>query len=171
MKFARILRFSTEARAQGALLTLPDLALLMGTSVDAIRHAIAANPQIVVPTRGRVRDIGRGVSHKAQIVELYLQCHTETEITEATGHSYASVEAYLNEFARVVTLADQGLNTVMIRRVLGRSMALVEAYLALYRRYDSPEYHFRLAQLRRVFVNEAVLAEKGGSTRKGRGRR
>jgi hypothetical protein len=171
LKFSRICRFATEARAQGALLTLPDLALLMGISVDAVRHAIASNPQIVVPTRGRVRDIGRGVSHKAQIVELYLQCHTETEITELTGHSYASVEAYLSEFARVVTLADQGLNTVMIRRVTGRSMALIEAYLALYRRYDSAEYHFRLAGLRRVFVREEVLAQKGGPTGRRRGPR
>lgn len=165
LKFARICRYATEARAQGALLTLPDMALLMGISVDAVRHAIGSHPDIVVPTRGRVRDIGRGVSHKASIVELYLQCHTETEITELTGHSYASVEAYLSFFARVVTLADEGLNAVMIRRVTGRSMALVEAYLALYRRYDRPEYHFRLSQLRRVFVRDEVLTEKGGPSR------
>ncbi len=164
LKWGRILRYATEARAQGALLTLPDLAVLLGISVDAVRHQIGQHPEVVVPTRGRVKDIGRGVSHKADIVELYLQMHTETEIVERTGHSYESVEAYLKEFARVVTLADGGLNAVMIRRVVGRSMALVNAYLALYHRYDRPEYHFRLAQIRRVFAREEAL--EGG--KKGR---
>ena len=163
LKFGRILRYATEARAQGALLTLPDLAVLLGISVDAVRHQIAGRPEVVVPTRGRVKDIGRGVSHKAQIVELYLQMHTETEVVERTGHSYESVEAYLKEFARVVTLADRGLNAVMIRRVTGRSMALVREYLKLYERYDRSEYHFRLAQIRRVFARQQEPAEKGGS--------
>lgn len=162
LKFSRLLRYATEARAQGALLTLPDLAVLMGMHPDAIRRQLAAHPQVVVPTRGRVRDIGRGVTHKAEIVELYLQMHTETEIVERTGHTYESVEAYLMEFARVVTLADQGMNAVMIRRVTGRSMALVKAYLELYRRYDQPDYHFRLAQLRNVFAREELLGQKKG---------
>ena len=163
LKFARLLRWATAARAQGALLTLPDLAVLAGISVDAIRRQLAAHPEVVVPTRGRVKDIGRGLTHKTQIVELYLQLHTETEVCERTGHSYASVEAYLREFARVVTLADQGLNQVMIRRVTGRSMALVAAYLGLYRRYDAPEYHFRLAQLRNVFARDELASEKRGA--------
>lgn len=162
LKWARILRYATEARAQGALLTLPDLAVLLGIHVDAVRHQIARHPEVIVPTRGRIKDIGRGVSHKAGIVELYLQMHTETEIVERTSHSYESVEAYLKEFARVVTLADRGMNSVMIRRVVGRSMALVNAYLELYRRYDRSEYHFRLAQIRRVFAREEALDEKRG---------
>lgn len=162
LKFNRLVRYATEARAQGALLTLPDLAVLMGIHVDAIRRQLAAHPQVVVPTRGRVKDIGRGVTHKAEVVELYLQMHTETEIVERTGHTYESVEAYLEEFARVVTLADQGMNAVMIRRVTGRSLALVKAYLELYRRYDQPDYYFRLAQLRNVFAREEHLAQKKG---------
>jgi len=123
---------------------------------------VNAHPEVVVPTRGRVKDIGRGVSHKVQIVELYLQMHTETEIVDRTGHSYESVEAYLKEFARVVTLADQGMNPVMIRRVTGRSMTLVEAYLDLYRRYDEPDYHFRLAQIRQVFARDRSDDPKKG---------
>src|SRR6266508_2753410 len=170
LKFARLLRWATQARAQGALLTLPDRAVLAGISVDAVRRQLAAHPEVVVPTRGRVKDIGRGLTHKTQIVELYLQLHTETEVCERTGHSYASVEAYLREFARVVALADQGLNQVMIRRVTGRSMALVGAYLELYRRYDTPEYHFRLAQLRNVFARDELLAEKRGPALRSRTR-
>jgi hypothetical protein len=160
LKFGRILRYATEARAQGALLTLPDLAVLLGIHVDAIRRKLALHRDVVVPTRGRIKDIGRGLSHRTQIVELYLQMHTETEIVDRTGHSYESVESYLREFARVVGLADRGMIAVMIRRVTGRSMALVEAYLELYRRYGRPEYHFRLAHLRQAFAREETLGLK-----------
>jgi hypothetical protein len=166
MKFARIERYAKQARAQGALLTLPDLAVLMGMHVDAVRHHIAEHPDVVVPTRGRMRDIGRGVTHKTWIVELYLQMHSETEIVERTQHAYESVEAYLREFVRVMTLADRGMNAVMIRRVTQRSLGLVNAYLALYHRYDRPEHHFRLSQLRQAFTLDDVLnGKKGGRER------
>jgi hypothetical protein len=160
LKFGRILRYATEARAQGALVTLPDLAVLLGMHVDAIRQKLSLHPEVVVPTRGRIKDIGRGMSHKTRIVELYLQMHTETEIVDRTGHSYESVESYLREFGRVLSLADRGMNAVMIRRVTGRSMALVEAYLELYRRYERPEYHFRLAHLRQVFGRQDRIGVK-----------
>lgn len=162
MKFARIERFTKQARAQGALLTLPDLSVLLGMHVDAVRHHIAEHPDVVVPTRGRMRDIGRGVTHKTWIVELYLQMHSETEIVERTQHAYESVEAYLREFVRVMTLADRGMNAVMIRRVTQRSLSLVNAYLELYDRYDRPEHHFRLSQLRQAFTLDDVLNDKKG---------
>jgi hypothetical protein len=152
------------------VLTLPDLSVLMGIHTSAIQHQIAQHPTVVVPTRGRVKDIGRGVTHKARIVELYLQMHSETEIQDRTGHSYAAIEQYLRDFARVVTLADRGLNAVMIRRVMGRSMTLVEAYLDLYRRYDQPPYLFRLAQVRRVFAREEAVADEKGGPRRTRSR-
>lgn len=162
MKFARIERFAKQTRSQGALLTLPDLAVLLGMHVDAVRHHIAEHPDVVVPTRGRMRDIGRGVTHKTWIAELYLQMHSETEIVERTQHAYESVEAYLREFVRVMTLADRGMNAVMIRRVTQRSLSLVNAYLELYHRYDRPEHHFRLSQLRQAFTLDDVLHDKKG---------
>ena len=50
-------------------------------------------------------------------------------------------------------------------------MALVGAYLELYRRYDTPEYHFRLAQLRNVFARDELLAEKKGTALRSRTKR
>ena len=98
--------------------------------------------------------------------------HKKLDGPSATQHSYESVEAYLRDFVRIMTLADRGLNGVMIRRVSGRSLSLVNAYLELYRRYDQPEHHFRLSQLRQVFTKESVLNEKkGGRTSSRTGRR
>lgn len=155
LKSARIVRYARQARDQGALLSLPDIAMLMGIGVDTVRNLIKAkaNDGVIVPTRGLMKDIGRGVSHKCKIIELYLQMYTETEIVDRSGHSYESIEAYVKEFARVVMLAESGLNAVTIRQVTGRSMTLVNAYLDLYRKYDgNPDYVFRLEHIKKSFA-------------------
>jgi hypothetical protein len=155
LKSARIVRYARQARDQGALLSLPDIAMLMGIGVDTVRKLIKAkgNDGVLVPTRGLMKDIGRGVSHKCKIIELYLQMYTETEIVDRSGHSYESIEAYVKEFARVLLLAESGLNAVMIRQVTGRSMTLVNAYLDLYRKYDgNPDYVFRLEHIKKSFA-------------------
>jgi DNA-binding Lrp family transcriptional regulator len=155
LKSARIVRYARQARDQGALLSLPDIAMLMGISVDTVRKLIKAKVDagVIVPTRGLMKDIGRGVSHKCKIIELYLQMYTESEIVDRSGHSYESIEAYVKEFARVVILAESGLNAVMIRQVSGRSMTLVNAYLDLYRKYDgNPDYVFRLEHIKKSFA-------------------
>lgn len=56
-------------------------------------------------------------------------------------------------------------NAVMIRRVTGRSLSLVKAYLELYRRYDQPDYHFRLSQLRNAFTREDLGEKRGPRSR------
>ncbi|HHW41246.1 MAG TPA: DUF1670 domain-containing protein [Syntrophomonadaceae bacterium] len=95
LKFGCLLRFATEAWAQGAPLTLHDLAVLMGIHVDAIRRQLSVHLEVVMPTRGRVKDIGLGVKKKKRIVKLYLEMHIETEIVENNGNTYESVGAYL----------------------------------------------------------------------------
>ena len=61
-----------------------------------------------------------------------------------------------------MALASQGLNAVMIRRVTGRSMALVNCYLEIYRKYDSDvDYVFRMEQLKKVFLRRNGLEEAG----------
>ncbi len=153
LKFARILRYTTEVRKQGGLLNIPDLAMLMGIGVDAVKELIEANPKITVPTREMVKNIGPDISRKGEIVELYLRMHTETEILDRTGHSYEIIETYLREFGQVVTLADRGLNPGMICKETGISMPLVKTYLDLYKKYDNhPLYTFRIELLRRGFA-------------------
>jgi hypothetical protein len=134
--------------------------------IDAARHQIAEHPYVVVPTRGRMRDIGRGVTHKTWIGELCLQTHSETGTVERAQHAYESLEAYLREFVRVMAPGDRGMNAVMIRRVTQRALPLVTSYLELYQRYDGIEHHFRLSQLRHAFTLDDILnGEPGGRRR------
>ena len=71
LRRSKIQRLTREAQDQGALLTQEDLARLLCTSRSSVKRDIAQlrAAGIDVPTRGQVKDIGRGVSHKSQIVE------------------------------------------------------------------------------------------------------
>jgi len=87
----RILRITGEALGQGALLTRADIAILLSESTKTIARHIPEleNNGEVVPTRGRWKDIGPGVSYKKRILELYLK-----------GDEYTDIEGRLSTVAK-----------------------------------------------------------------------
>jgi len=151
LKWAKLLRLSTAAKAQGACLNQADVAFLLGVEVGVIQRLMQANPKVVLPLRGNVMDIGPGLTHVRQIITLYLQGYTETEIKQRTGHSYESIEEYIRAFSTVVVLADRGMPASLIRQTMRCSMKLVETHLTLYREFNLPEYSWRLDLIRNVF--------------------
>jgi Protein of unknown function (DUF1670) len=52
----------------------------------------------LVPTRGKWKDIGLGVSHKKKILELYLKCYEYTEIKRKTRHTGEAIMRYVKDF-------------------------------------------------------------------------
>lgn len=165
MKFKKVVRYATQAKYQGGYLTYADLGYLLGIHTEAIRRLIGVHAKLVVPLRGQECDIGRGVTHRKKIVELYLQMYTETEIVARTGHSYEAIENYIKEFAAVLMMAERGMGATLIRRVLGRSLNLVKTYLDLVHKYSAqPEYALRLQHLRQVFLVHEEKARKRGLT-------
>ena len=149
LKVRKAVRLAVDARRQGGLLSLADLAFLLGMGVTSLQKAIA-RAGAFVPTRGTILDIGRGVSHKVAIVELYVQGYTEPQIVARTHHTYDSVARYLRDFRRVMLLVDQGLPELHIRKVLRMSLLLVREYVALYRQLDVAEHAFKLNLMRRA---------------------
>lgn len=150
LKWERLQRLATQAYAQGVALSLPDLSFLLGLSTDAIQHCLAEHPQVVLPTRGRVADMGPTLSHAEKIIGLYMDGYTETEIKRRTGHSYESIERYLLDFARVVVLVEAGMPVPAIRQAVARSRRVVEKYVSLYQRFSHPDYRWRMGQIRRL---------------------
>ncbi|MBT9165778.1 MAG: hypothetical protein DDT25_00433 [Chloroflexi bacterium] len=63
---------------------------------------------VFIPTRGRVRDIGPGVSHKSQAMHLYLKGFTPTEIARMTNHDPHNVDRYLRDFEQVYDMVRDG---------------------------------------------------------------
>ena len=161
IKYAKVVRYTTQAKMAGGYLTYADLSFLMRIHPEAIRRLVDSNPKVVIPMRGSECDMGRGVTHRRRIIELYMQMHTETEIVARTGHSYASIENYVREFAKVWLLQQRGLPPSMIRRITGRSMQLVNTYLQLAEEYDTPEYAFRFQHLQMLVEREEPQLKKG----------
>jgi hypothetical protein len=165
MKLKKAQRYATEAKRCGGYLTYADLGFLLGIHPAAISKLLQENAGTVVPLRGSECDIGRGVTHRRQIIELFLEMYTETQIVDRTGHSYESIENYIKEFGTVMLLSEQGMSVPMIRKVTGRSSRLVQSYLDLFAEYSKPAYAFRLNYLRRLVEAGESRSKKGGSER------
>ena len=155
IKWKRTERFATEAYAQGAALNLPDLAYLLSVSVDAVRDTIKEHPLVLLPTRGRVADMGTTLSHCEKIIDLFMHGYTETEIKRRSGHSLDSIERYLLDFSKVVYLTESGLPLPAVRQVTGFSKKLTEKYISLYQRYSTKDYIFGMGKIRRFAQNRS----------------
>ncbi|MDJ1423376.1 MAG: DUF1670 domain-containing protein [Candidatus Methanoperedens sp.] len=159
LREVKIARITQEAQDQGAYLTQEDIAVLLCSSVRTVRRDIERLRKngIDIPTRGQKMDIGKGVSHKAQIVELYLKNYQYTDIERHTKHSTASIERYIQDFSRVVMLLNQDLNIADIRPAANMSERLIYEYKALYEKYNS-ENNSRLNEIK----SKAIIVKKGG---------
>ncbi|MBU0492468.1 MAG: DUF1670 domain-containing protein [Chloroflexi bacterium] len=140
LRRSKVHRLTREAQDQGALLTQEDLARLLCTSRSTIKRDVAQlrAAGLDVPTRGQVKDIGRGVSHKTQIVGDWLAGYTFTQIKQRRWHTVHSIARYCQAFHRVLRLHDRGLDVhrtlrvAKIRRSTGLSERLIGEYLDLY---------------------------------------
>jgi DNA-binding Lrp family transcriptional regulator len=168
LRRVRVLRLAEEAQDQGGDATQEDLAKALGVSPRTIRSDIAALAAegYCVTTRGKLQGVGRGQTHKALIVELYLKRYTYTEIMRRIRHSAYAIKRYIQAFGRVVMLTRKGLNGHEIAHAVGISERLTREYLSLYQRYDTPEYQDRLAEIVQMIsggVRESVATAKGGA--------
>jgi hypothetical protein len=134
LRRARLLRFASEAREQGGLLSHEDLAFrLLNCGLRTIVRDIQVlrRAGVEVPTRGQQQDIGPGQTHRAQAVRLFLQGLEPNEIAYRLYHTLGSIENYLTTFARVVFLARKGYGDDEIAFIIQRSNVLVAAYRQL----------------------------------------
>jgi len=150
LKWQRLEHLCTQSYEQGVALSLPDLAHLLGISTDAVQNTMKKHDKVILPTRGRVADMGSTLSHAEKIVALYMDGYTETEIKRRTGHSYNSIENYLFNFSRVICLTERGMPLPAIRQALSMSRRVVTKYLNLYERFNHPDFAFRMARVRRM---------------------
>ncbi len=153
LRCARLARLCEEAVRQGAVLSHEDLSLLLGVEVSTIRRQarLCAAEGGRPPTRGVVEDIGRAVTHKEQVLRLYLRGLLPSRIASRTGHALGSVERYLLDFARVAELSRQGASEATTARVTGLSPSLVRRYLELLEEFSAPKHRPVLERLLRRF--------------------
>ncbi len=130
----RILRLTEEALAQGGVLTQEDLARALSVEPRTIRRdiqALKAEGHLIL-TRGQVKGVGRGQTHKVKIIEAWLDRHGYAEIARRLYHSPQAIKRYVSTFLRVVVLHTQQTEIADIAFLTHTSESVVRDYLALY---------------------------------------
>jgi DNA-binding CsgD family transcriptional regulator len=166
LRQVRIQRLLDEALAQGAVGTQEDLARALQVTVRTIKRDCAdlKAQGIYLPTRGNLHGIGRGQTHKAQIVGRWLRGETYDQIALHMHHSLSSIRRYVQTFVRVVHLHHRSFSQDQIALLLQISQPLVKEYLAVYRQHDAPEYRERLAaHLQRLARDKTAQRSQKGA--------
>jgi hypothetical protein len=163
----RIQRLTEEARDQGGLLSQEDLALLLCSDVRTIRRDIRRIRQahgIFVATRGQIKDIGPGVSHKGVAIRHWLEGMEPVEIARRINHTLKAVERYIHTFCRIVYLRRKAFHEYQIALTVGISTGSVNSHLEIYEGHRAkPEFQRRFEELNLIGAShfEAEDEKKG----------
>ena len=84
-----------------------------------------------MPTRGNVQNIGRGQTHKREIIALYLRGYLVPTICKMTNHSKEAVERYIRDFEAVRMLYPKFKEIEIISRIIRLSKPVVNPYVDL----------------------------------------
>jgi hypothetical protein len=134
LRLRRLERWTNEAYDQGALLTQLDLAILLNVCDSLIGEYMAEYHSLtgkLLPTRGNVQDMGGAISHKTEIISLYLQGYLTPAIAVKTNHSKEAVERYIRDYEVTKLLADKFDDPEKISLISRLSKKVVSQYLDL----------------------------------------
>lgn len=134
LRINRMVRWCEEAYDQGALLTQLDLAVLLNCC-DKVVSDYANEYQRasgkILPTRGNIHDLSGAITHKREIIALYLQgCLTPT-IAHKTRHSKEAVDPYIRDYENVKLVRAVTDDVEKISQITHLSKRVIEQYLAL----------------------------------------
>jgi hypothetical protein len=164
---ARYARWCFEAYEQGGVLTLLDLSLLGGFSQQYAGERLQEYEKetgTVVPTRGTVHDLGRSVTHKAEVIRRWLRNESPAQIARGLGHSQSAVDRYIADFQKVRLLAGK-FPVTDLPTLVGLSKDLVKQYVALLRLYEPDLVLYSESEPDAIASSdEPVPAPVGGTT-------
>lgn len=130
----RLQRFVDQAFDQGALLTQLDLAALLGVC-DAVVSKYVNEIQEsgkLLPTRGNIHDLSGAITHKREIITIYLQGYLTPDIAMKTNHSKEAVDRYIKDYHKVETLWNHGINDLdQISQLTRLSKKVAQQYVDL----------------------------------------
>src|SRR3972149_1924338 len=142
-----------EGIDQGAVATQEAGAQALHVSVRTVKRDFAElrGRGVVLPSRGAVQGIGRGQTHKGQIIRRWLRGETYDQIALHTHHCASSIQPYVPSFVQVVLLHRRGFEENQISLLVQIGRPVVREYLALLQEEDSPASRERLeAHLERL---------------------
>jgi hypothetical protein len=134
LRQGQVLRLTEEALEQGGVLSQEDLARALSVAARTIRRDVRVLKAEghLVQTRGVVKGVGRGQTHKVRVIELWLDREGYDKIARWVHHSPQAIKRYVSTFLRVVVLQRQGTPVEEIAFLTPSSVRLVKEYLAVY---------------------------------------
>ena len=134
LRMKRLERFVDEAFDQGALLTQLDLAALLGVCDAVVSKYVCEIQQSgkLLPTRGNIHDLSGAITHKREIITLYLQGYLTPDIAMKTNHSKEAVDRYIKDYHKVEILWKHGINNLdQISQLTRLSKKVAQQYVDL----------------------------------------
>src|SRR5262245_53722493 len=162
LRQVRLQRLLLEALEQNGVASQEDLAQALQVSVRTIKRDFEQLQQqgLYLPSRGNLQGIGRGQTHKAQIIGCWLRGATYDQIAQKSHHALSSIQRYIQTFVRVIDLYQRNFSVGQIAQLLQIGPPLVQEYLAVYQTHDQVDCRQRLqAQMERF---KAASAPKKG---------
>ena len=129
----KIARLFKEAYEQAALLTHSDIAHLLHISTGTVSKQTKEYMERtgeILPTRGIVHDIGRAVTHKKIILNLYRKGYQTPDIARMTNHTQEACDRYIKAYKKVEKLS-KTMKNEEIAQILGMGKSLVEEYITI----------------------------------------
>jgi len=135
---ARILK---ESYAQGALLSMRDLALIFKRSpgeMSKARQQYEKKTAEVLPTPATLQDMGSGITHKALILKkILVEKKDMVKVRQETHHTQQAIDRYVKSYRRIEILLDDKKSNLYIARVTGLSPFLIMQYEQIYKETKS----------------------------------
>jgi hypothetical protein len=130
------------------VLSYEDLAFILTSSVVTIKRDMSQMRRqgIILPSRGWRHEMGRGQTHKTQILDLYLSGYQFSDIHKRTHHSETAIKRYIQDFARVVLLHKKSFSISQIRIATRFSHRLIGEYLKLFKQHSDSTHLKRILQ-------------------------
>lgn len=131
----KILRMFQQAYQQGAVLSYPDVSLLLHVQTSTISREVLDHERQtkeVIPRRGTIHDMGRSISHKAIICyKRLVEKKTTSQVAVETLHDPEEVEYYVQCLRRIKLCSEAGMEVEEISQATGHSKSLIQEYLDL----------------------------------------
>ena len=134
LRINRLVRWCHQAYDQGALLTQLDLAVLLNVCDAVVSDYVNEWQKTsgrLLPTRGNIHDLSGAITHKKEIVTLYLQGHLTPTIAAKTKHSKEAVDRYIRDYEVVKTVRAATDDIDKISQITQLSKRVISQYLDL----------------------------------------
>jgi hypothetical protein len=134
LRINRLVRWCEQAYDQGALLTQLDLAVLLNVCDSVVSDYVNEYQKTtgkILPTRGNIHDLSGAITHKREIIALYLQGYLTPTIARKTRHSKEAVDRYIRDYESVKIVRAATDDVDKISQITHLSKRVVEQYLDL----------------------------------------